>query len=142
MYHNVSCAHMLYSNPDTSLVLVRPLPLQVFKQLTHCVTADSLKLILEVLEPKQSKDDIMEVDGEEGSDSGDSGSEAGDGSDGSEAGDGSDGSDAGDGSDGSDSGDDSSVGGVEVVDPLFRADIRKALGAAGMDSDVEVSPYT
>ena len=119
---------MLYSNQETSLVLVRPLPLQVFKQLTHCVTADSLKLILEVLEPKQSKDDIMEVDGEEGSDSSDSGSEAGD---------------SGDGSEASDSGDDSSVGGgVEVVDPLFRADIRKALGAAGMDSDVEVSPYT
>ncbi len=113
---------------------VGPLPLQVFKQLTHCVTTDSLKLILEVLEPKQSKDDIMEVDGEEGSDSGDDGSDAGDSGDGSDAG------DSGDDGEASDSGEDSSVGGDEVVDPLFRADIRKALGAAGMDSDVEVSP--
>ena len=60
----------------------------MFKQLTHCVTEDSLKPILEVLEPKQSKDDLMEEDGE-GSEAGDSGevSEAGDSGEGSEAGD-------------------------------------------------------
>lgn len=119
----------------------------MFKQLTHCVTEDSLKLVLEVLEPKQSKDDLMEEDGEgsEASDSGEGG-EAGDSGDGSEAGDSGEGgeacddSDSGDGSEGgedSDSGE--SVGGVDTVDPMFRAEVRKALGAAALDSDAEVT---
>lgn len=46
-------------------------------------------------------------------------------------------------SEGDDSSAESSVSGVEgvgseEVDPIFRADVRRALGAAGMDSDSEV----
>ena len=92
------------------------------------MSEDSLKLILEVLEPKQSKDDLMEED-VEGSDS----------SEGSEASDSGDGSEASDSSEDGDSDSGGSVGGVDVGDPMFRAEVRKALGAAAMDSDAEVT---
>ncbi len=105
--------------------------LQVFRQLTHCVTLDSLKLILAVLEPKQTSDDIMEVDGEGGVPS----DEDTDNSSSSNKESDEEGS--------SESDEDSSVEGVsgvggEEVDPIFRADVRRALGAAGLDSDSEV----
>ncbi len=103
----------------------------MFRQLTHCVTQDSLQLILNVLEPKQTKDDIMEVEGEgtvpSDQDTDHSSDEESEKSE--------------DSSIESEEGGDSSVvseEGGEEVDPIFRADVRKALGAAGLDSDSEV----
>lgn len=100
----------------------------MFKQLTHCVTEDSLKLILDVLEPKQSKDDIMEEDSEH--------SNSGEASEGSEA-EGS--SNESEGGDVGDSGDESEHGDGDI-DPIFRSEVQKALGAAAVDSDAEVRP--
>ena len=109
--------------------------LQVFKLVSGHVTLASLQLILGVLEPKSSKEELMENEEEE--EVGEGGS--GDGSEG-------DGSEMDEDDRGSliseDEGSDNEAGqgeeGEEDVDPAFRAEVQKALGAAAVDSDAEV----
>ena len=112
-------------------VLILVCAFQVFKLVSGHVTLASLKLILEVLEPKTSKDELMEAEEEEGE------SDEGSGED----------SDGGDGEHSKDEGDslvseDSEGGPGEEVDPVFRAEVQKALGAAAVDSDAQASVYT
>ena len=103
------------------------------------MTLASLQLILGVLEPKSSKEELMENEGEEGG-GGDSSEESGDGSSEGE------GSEVDEDEKGSlvseDEGSNDDVGqgeeGGEEVDPAFRAVVQKALGAAAVDSDAEV----
>ena len=108
--------------------------IQVFKLVTGHVTLASLKLILEVLEPKTTKDELMEdeeLEEEEGE-----GGELSDGGEGNEAG----ASEDGEGSDVSE--DTEEDQGEETVDPVFRAEVQRALGAAAMGSDAEVGVCT
>ena len=106
--------------------------LQVFKLVTGHVTLASLKLILEVLEPKTSKDELMEEEEQE--------EEGGEMSDGGE--DGEDGDGGGDSEDSDVSEDIEEGHGEEMVDPVFRAEVQRALGAAAVGSDAEVCTCT
>lgn len=103
------------------------------------MTLASLQLILGVLEPKSSKEELMENEAEEEGQDGTS-EESGDGSSEGE------GSEMDEDERGSlvseDKGSDDDAGqggeGGEEVDPAFRAEVQKALGAAAVDSDAEV----
>ena len=100
------------------------------------MTWEGMKLILEVLEPKTSKEELMEEEEEEGEGGGSE--EEGEGESEEEEGDG-EGSDGGGGDDGDSVASEASEeneGGE--VDPMFRADVQKALGAAAVDSEAEV----
>ena len=100
------------------------------------MTWEGMKLILEVLEPKTSKEELMEEEEEEGAGGGSE--EEGEGES-EEEGDG-ERSDGGEGDDGDSVASEASEeneGGE--VDPMFRADVQKALGAAAVDSEAEVS---
>lgn len=92
---------------------------QSFKMLTGCVTAESLQLILAVLEPRQSVEDTMEM--EEGKEE----EEDSDDDDG-------DSSTRSSGSEGEEEAE---------VDSGFADEVRRALGSAAVDSDGEVRGY-
>lgn len=103
---------------------------QVFKLVSGHVTLGSLCLILEVLEPKTSKEELMEDEDEEEEDGEDGG----------------DGDDDGDDAEEESEMDEDDEGGSDIsngsecgeVDPAFREEVQKALGAAAVDSDAEV----
>ena len=104
------------------------------------MTLSSLQLILGVLEPKSDKEELMEDEDEE-EDEREEGSSNGD-SDGSSGEKG-----EGEGSEMDEDERDSLISEDEVeqgeeegeeVDPAFRAEVQRALGAAAVDSDVEV----
>lgn len=104
------------------------------------MTLASLRLILGVLEPKTNKEELMEnEEEEEGEDGG--GEASGDGSGGGDScseGEGSEMDDNERGSLVSGEGEESDDDEAEEVDPVFRAEVQKALGAAAVDSDAEV----
>ena len=100
----------------------------MFKLVSGHVTLESLKLILKVLEPKTSKDELMEGEEEEEGESDGGSGEGGDTSDGE--------LDEDEGA--SLISEDSEGGQGDEVDPAFRAEVQKALGAAAVDSDAEV----
>ncbi len=120
-------------------IIVVIILLQVFKLASGHVTLSSLQLILGVLEPKSNKEELMENEEEEG---GGASSEGSGGDGGSSEGEGSemDEDERGSlvsGEDGGSSDDEAEQG--EEVDPVFRAEVQKALGAAAVDSDAEVT---
>ena len=106
----------------------------MFKLVSNHVTLASLQLILGVLEPKTSKEELMENEEEDSEDNGST--DQGEGSEMDEDERGSVISEDG-GSEGSEGGEEQG----EDVDPVFRADVQKALGAAAVNSDAEVSPW-
>ena len=112
----------------------------MFKLVSDHVTLESLKLILEVLKPKTSKEELMEDEEEEEGEG--EGEEEGEGSEvegeGSEVEGGEDSDSAEEDGDGDTSEGGEGVGGGEEVDPAFRAEVLKALGAAAVDSEAEV----
>ena len=97
------------------------------------MTLDSLQLILGVLEPKSTKEELMENEEEEEGEA--SSEDNGDSSEG-------EGSEMDKDERGSlvseDGGSEDEAGEEGEVDPVFRAEVQKALGAAAVDSDVEV----
>ena len=105
------------------------------------MTWEGMKLILEVLEPKTSKEELMEEEEEEEGE-GEGSEEEGEGE--SEEEGGGEGSDGGEGDDGDSVASEESEGGEGggEVDPVFRAEVLKALGAAAVDSEAEVSQCT
>jgi hypothetical protein len=108
----------------------------VFKLVSGHVTLSSLQLILGVLEPKSNKEELMENEEEGGgASSGDDGGSSGEGEgsemDEDERGSLVSGEDGGSSDDGAEQG--------EEVDPMFRAEVQKALGAAAVDTDAEVT---
>lgn len=108
--------------------------LQVFKLVSGHVTLGSLQLILGVLEPKSTKEELMENEEEQEGGGEDSGGEG----EGSEMDEDERGSlvseDTGSEDDEAEQGEEEG----EEVDPAFRAEVQKALGAAAVDSDAEV----
>ena len=110
--------------------------MKVFRLVSGHVTWEGMKLILEVLEPKTSKEELMEEE-EEGE--GEGSEEEGEGE--SEEEGGGEGGDGSEGDDGDSVASEESEGGEEggEVDPMFRAEVQKALGAAAVDSEAEVS---
>lgn len=129
----------------------------MFKLVSGHVTMASLKLILDVLEPKTSKDELMEEEEEEEGEGEDEGEEEeeGEGEEEEEEGE-------GEGEGGEEIEDDASVAGEDSeideddrgsdvsedrgeeegqIDPMFRAAVQKALGAAAVDSDAEVHAH-
>ena len=103
------------------------------------MTLASLQLILGVLEPKSSKEELMENEEEEEEGGAGTSEEGGDGSsegEGSEMDEDERGSlvSEDEGSDDAGQGEE----GEEEVDPAFRAEVQNALGAAAVDSDAEV----
>ena len=126
----------------------------MFKLVSGHVTMASLKLILDVLEPKTSKDELMEEEEEEEGEGEDEGEEE-------EEGEGEE-EEEGEGEGGEEIEDDASVAGEDSeideddrgsdvskdrgeeegqIDPMFRAAVQKALGAAAVDSDAEVHAH-
>ena len=115
--------------------------LQVFKLVSGHVTLASLQLILGVLEPKSNKEELMENREEEGGEEEASSDSSGGGDSCSEGeGSGMDEDERGSLISGEDGGsdDDNEAEQGEEVDPVFRAEVQRALGAAAVDSDVEV----
>ncbi len=110
--------------------------LQAFRLLSSFVTSESIQLILKVLKPKQPAGELLE-DGSEGEEEG--GEEGGDNEE--------DGNDEEEEdmkeSDGEDDGEDTEGEGAEEeiggVDKEFADEVRRALGAAAVTSDGEVS---
>ena len=127
------------------IVIFFSISLQVFRLVSGHVTLTSLQLILGVLEPKYDKEELMEdEDKEEGEREGE-GSSSGDSDDGSSGergeGEGGEGSEMDEDERGSLVSEDEVEQGEEEgeeVDPAFRAEVQRALGAAAVDSDVEV----
>ena len=124
--------------------------LQVFKLVSGHVTLASLQLILGVLEPKSNKEELMENREEE-----EGGGEEEASSDGSGGGGDSCSEGEGNGIDedergslvsgedgGSDDDDEAAEQEEEEVDPVFRAEVQRALGAAAVDSDAEVLTFS
>ena len=108
------------------------------------MTLSSLQLILGVLEPKSDKEELMEDEDEEEGEREGEGSSSGDNDDGcsGERGEGEgEGSEMDEDERGSLVSEDEVEQGEEEgeeVDPVFRAEVQRALGAAAVDSDVEV----
>ena len=98
---------------------------QAFRLVAGCTTAESLELILHVLEPKQGREELMEEGGEGGE-----GGEDGEGGEASE-------DDSSEASSSEDGGASEGGEGGDGVDPAFRAEVRKALGTAAPNSDQE-----
>ena len=118
----------------------------MFKLVSGHVTLASLQLILGVLEPKSNKEELMENREEEGEEEEASSDGSGGGGDSCNEGEGSGMDEDGRGSlvSGEDGGsdDDEAAEQGEEVDPVFRADVQRALGAAAVDSDAEVLSFS